>query len=313
MVVLATTLAGARAAHSAPAAQASAPSAVAATPRGCELKALKKATRQQATRCAKATEDRLYQSERNLERVVRDRALFKAQIRDLRKDRVRIGAQLRALRARWAVTARENFKTGSPTSVASIVSTSNAEDLLEKLVTSQYLAERDRELLRDLNGLDRAWAAATETLGTSERRLAAAERRAKLELDQAQKLSDDWLNTLEVLRARNITIPRQTGQTGGGGGVATGGGGGLCDLSGVPVAARELIMRESGGNPYADNPTSTAFGLGQLLLDNRVRFLGDDYATTDCGRQYDAFSQYALGRYGSFENAWAFWQSHHYY
>jgi hypothetical protein len=35
--------------------------------------------------------------------------------------------------------------------------------------------------------------------------------------------------------------------------------------------------------PTADNPTSTACGLGQLLLGNRILYLGQDYATTDHG------------------------------
>jgi len=303
---VATTLAGARSARSAPGDPAT-PLEAAAAPRGCGPNAVKKASRQEATRCAEAAKKRLFQSERALNEVVRDRRFLTAQIREYKRLRIRLADQRQALRQIWGATAREHFMTGSPTSVASIVSTSDANDLLEKLVTSQYLAERDHDRLRDLNGLERASEVASDALSRSERKLATLEAQLRAKLGQAQKLSNDWLKTLEVLRTRNITIPRDTG------GVVGGGGGGLCALAGVPDAARQIIMKESGGNPYADNPSSTAFGLGQLLLDNRIRLMGDDYASTDCGKQYAAFKQYTLSRYGTFENAWAFWSAHHYY
>jgi peptidoglycan hydrolase CwlO-like protein len=88
---------------------------------------------------------------------------------------------------------------------------------------------------------------------------------------------------------------------------------GRCDLSGTSSAERWIIMHESGGDPTADNPSSTAFGLGQLLLGNRILYLGGDYATTDCGKQLAAFRTYVRDRYGTAEAAQAFWQSHGWY
>ena len=88
---------------------------------------------------------------------------------------------------------------------------------------------------------------------------------------------------------------------------------GRCDLSGTSAAERWIIMHESSGYPTADNPTSTAFGLGQLLLGNRILYLGEDYATTDCGKQLTAFRTYVRERYGTAETAQAFWQSHGWY
>jgi septal ring factor EnvC (AmiA/AmiB activator) len=90
-------------------------------------------------------------------------------------------------------------------------------------------------------------------------------------------------------------------------------GGGTCDLSGTSDAERWIIMRESGGRPTADNPTSTAYGLGQLILANRIRHLGDDYATTDCGKQLAAFRAYVADAYGNAEAAMAFWQANGWY
>jgi septal ring factor EnvC (AmiA/AmiB activator) len=88
---------------------------------------------------------------------------------------------------------------------------------------------------------------------------------------------------------------------------------GRCDLSGTSAAERWIIMHESGGDPTADNPSSTAFGLGQLLLGNRILYLGKDYATTDCGKQLAAFRTYVRERYGTAEAAQAFWQAHGWY
>jgi hypothetical protein len=92
-----------------------------------------------------------------------------------------------------------------------------------------------------------------------------------------------------------------------------GGSGRRCDLSGTSAAERWIIMRESSGDPTADNPTSTAFGLGQLLLGNRILYLGRQYATTDCGRQLWAFRAYVRDRYGTAERAKAFWQANGWY
>jgi hypothetical protein len=92
-----------------------------------------------------------------------------------------------------------------------------------------------------------------------------------------------------------------------------GGSGGRCDLSGTSAAEHWIIMRESSGDPTADNPTSTAFGLGQLLLGNRILYLGRDYATTDCGRQLWAFRAYVRDRYGTAERAMAFWRANGWY
>lgn len=78
-----------------------------------------------------------------------------------------------------------------------------------------------------------------------------------------------------------------------------------CDLSGLPASARSIIMAESGGDPTAKNPQSTAFGLGQLLIANR-RALMSNPGSTDCGDQIAAFKKYVGGRYGSFDKALAF-------
>lgn len=77
---------------------------------------------------------------------------------------------------------------------------------------------------------------------------------------------------------------------------------------GVPHWSRDanlafIISHESGFNPRADNPTSTAYGLFQMLTERS----SDPYTQTLNGVRY------IQGRYGSPANAVAFWQSHRWY
>lgn len=95
------------------------------------------------------------------------------------------------------------------------------------------------------------------------------------------------------------------------GGAAMGGGGG-----GLSAAEQWIIGKESSGNVNADNPTSSAFGLGQLLLSNRQSYgrqLGFNPNTTDYGQQLQMMRAYISDRYGSAEAAMRFWQAHGWY
>ena len=100
-----------------------------------------------------------------------------------------------------------------------------------------------------------------------------------------------------------------------------GGGGGPVNLAGLmarglSAAEAWIIQHESGGRTTAQNPTSTAFGLGQLLIGNRQRIggiLGFSPYTTDWGQQLAMFRYYVRERYGTAENAQAFWQAHGWY
>jgi hypothetical protein len=116
---------------------------------------------------------------------------------------------------------------------------------------------------------------------------------------------------LEAERARRLAAHRAAVEMAGMGRIS--GRGWRCDLPGASPAERYIIAHESGGDPTAANPTSSAFGLGQLLLDMRLRYLGTDYATTDCGAQLTAFRAYVRDRYGTAERAQAFWQANGWY
>lgn len=82
--------------------------------------------------------------------------------------------------------------------------------------------------------------------------------------------------------------------------------------SGAELAALNWIVgKESGGNPNAQNPTSSAYGMFQ--------FLDGTWASTGIGKTSDpslqalAGMRYISSRYGSPTNAQAFWQANGWY
>ncbi|WJN62753.1 hypothetical protein [Streptomyces phage phiScoe15] len=79
------------------------------------------------------------------------------------------------------------------------------------------------------------------------------------------------------------------------------------------VALEDLWTRESGWNPTAQNPTSTAYGIAQFL-DSTWAGYGIP-KTSDPELQIRAGCRYIRARYGLPSNALAFWhgQSPHWY
>ncbi|WP_227983940.1 transglycosylase SLT domain-containing protein [Nocardia spumae] len=74
----------------------------------------------------------------------------------------------------------------------------------------------------------------------------------------------------------------------------------------------QVITHESSWNPFAINPESGAYGLGQALPPEKMASHGADWMfnpVTQIRWTYD----YMVERYGSPDGAWAFWQSHHWY
>ncbi|HEY0254044.1 MAG TPA: hypothetical protein VGC41_21090 [Kofleriaceae bacterium] len=85
------------------------------------------------------------------------------------------------------------------------------------------------------------------------------------------------------------------------------------NMNQLSSSERYIISHESGGSTTAKNPSSTAFGLGQLLIGNRRHYLGANANTTDPSLQLKAFRGYVKDRYGTADHAAAFWKSHHWY
>jgi hypothetical protein len=79
------------------------------------------------------------------------------------------------------------------------------------------------------------------------------------------------------------------------------------------TALEDLWTRESGWNPHAKNPTSTAYGIAQFLDDTWAGY--GISKTSDARLQVKAGLRYIAARYGTPSNALAFWlrQSPHWY
>jgi hypothetical protein len=105
-----------------------------------------------------------------------------------------------------------------------------------------------------------------------------------------------------------------------GGGLVGGG-----DTGALSRAEKWIIRHEAGGlnNVRANNPTSSAFGLGQLLEANRVKYarqlgfpVGIEYGdtgTTNKDHQIAMMREYIHERYGSAPAAVRFWKAHGWY
>ena len=236
--------------------------------------------------------------------------------------------------ARLAEQVRGAYMTGAVSGLAVVVQASDLRDLLERAVTLSYVIAADQDVLRRLELARRRAAQLHEAMVAAERARAVAEAAVRGQLDELERVRAvrqqvkrkldarvaDLAGAAGSLRARSAELRRLIRQeelarrraTRARAGPA-GGSGRRCDLSGTSAAEHWIIMRESSADPTADNPTSTAFGLGQLLLGNRILYLGRDYATTDCGRQLWAFRAYVGDRYGSAERAMAFWRANGWY
>jgi septal ring factor EnvC (AmiA/AmiB activator) len=215
--------------------------------------------------------------------------------------------------------ARGIYIGGDPAGLAALVQSGKADQLMGQVAILDHLAKESNDSLADLIVAQQDYTLARSILAEAEVDARKAGAVISRKIDQALELRDlrvqakdaldDKIRALEgeagVLR---VTLQqrqqRQAGQVRGGG---------KCDLSGTSDAEYFIIMKESGGDPTADNPRSTAFGLGQLLIDGRRHYLGANADTTDCALQLQAFRGYVRDRYGTAENARAFWVSHGWY
>jgi septal ring factor EnvC (AmiA/AmiB activator) len=235
---------------------------------------------------------------------------------------------------RLAEQVRGAYMTGRVTGLAVVVQATDLRDLMERAVTLSYVISADQDTLRRLELARRRAAQLHDGMVRAEQARAAAEARVRGQVGelervravrrQARQRMDARVARLAgaaaALRSRSAELRRLIRQeelarrrAAAARRGPAGGSGRRCDLSGTSAAERWIILRESGGDPTADNPASTAFGLGQLLLGNRILYLGRDYASTDCGRQLWAFRAYVRDRYGTAQRAKAFWQANGWY
>jgi septal ring factor EnvC (AmiA/AmiB activator) len=241
-------------------------------------------------------------------------------------------ARVRATQARLAEQARAAYMTGQVAGLAAVVDADSLTDLLERTATLNFVVSGNQDLLGQLQLERRQAALLHDSMVAAERERQAASAQVAGEVRDLERVRSVRLRakraldarvarlagSAAALRAHSAELRRlirqeelaRAAQRRAG---PAAGSGRRCDLSGTSAAEHWIIMHESGGDPTADNPTSTAFGLGQLLLGNRILYLGKDYATTDCGKQLGAFRAYVRDRYGTAEAAKAFWQANGWY
>jgi septal ring factor EnvC (AmiA/AmiB activator) len=215
--------------------------------------------------------------------------------------------------------ARGIYMAGDPAGLSALVRNDQVDQLLSQVTMLDHLARESNESLADLVVAQQDYALAKQALAEAERDASRAEVVIGKKIAEAVELRDLRLQAKEKLDAKirqlqgTEAVLRLTQQQRQQRQASLVRGGGKCDLSGTSDAEYFIIMHESGGDPTADNPTSTAFGLGQLLLDLRRRYLGANADTIDCGLQLMAFRSYVRERYGTAENAKAFWLAHSWY
>ena len=73
-----------------------------------------------------------------------------------------------------------------------------------------------------------------------------------------------------------------------------------------------IINHESGWNPRAQNPSSSAYGIGQALPPSKMASFGSDYMTNPI-TQLKWMKSYVNGRYGGINGAYRWWKSHNWY
>jgi septal ring factor EnvC (AmiA/AmiB activator) len=240
--------------------------------------------------------------------------------------------------ARLAWQIRRAYMTGGVSGLAVVVQATDLRDLMERAVTLSYVIRADQDVLGRLELARRRSVRLHDAMVKAEQARAAAEAKVRRQVgelervravrQQAKQKMDARVARLagaaaalrsrsaelrRLIRQEELARQRAAAARAGDGRPPAGGSGRRCDLSGTSAAERWIILHESGGDPTADNPTSTAFGLGQLLLGNRILYLGRGYATTDCGRQLWAFRAYVRDRYGTAARARAFWQANGWY
>jgi peptidoglycan hydrolase CwlO-like protein len=261
----------------------------------------------------------LDQAENELAAADLQRLAARAERAQAKTAMARASEQLQQLRKVVGNEARGMYISGSPTGLAALVEQDDANALLDQIATLDQLARANNDAITNMVVRQKEYATAQVALTSAEAQINASQAEIAKKIQEATELRNVRADAKDALDAKISDLQgqeavlqntRQQAAANQSGQRRTGT---KCDLSGASDAEYWIIMRESGGDPTADNPRSTAFGLGQLLLDLRQRLLGADYDTIDCAKQLYAFRSYVKERYGTAENAKAFWEAHGWY
>jgi septal ring factor EnvC (AmiA/AmiB activator) len=261
----------------------------------------------------------LNQAENELAAADLQRLAARAERAQARNAMSRSAQQLQQLRKVVGDEARGMYMSGSPSGLAALVEQDDVKNLLDQIATLDQLAKANNDAITNMVIRQKEYVTAQAALVKAEQEIDRSQAEIKKKIEQATQLRDVRAKAKEALDAKiagllgQEAVLRNTQQQTAASQSGQRRTGTKCDLSGTSDAEYWIIMHESGGDPTAANPSSTAFGLGQLLLDLRQRLLGADYDTIDCGKQLYAFRAYVKERYGTAENAKAFWIAHGWY
>ena len=287
-----------------------------------KIKATLKDSKADLTKLQKALDNAngaLNQAENELAAADLQRLAARAERAQARTAMATSARQLQQLRKVVGDEARGMYMSGSPSGLAALVEQNDAKDLLDQIATLDQLAKANNDAITNMVIRQREYVTAQAALVKAEREIDQSQAEIRKKIQQATELRDVRAQAKEALDSKiasllgEAAVLRNTQQQTAANQSGQRRTGTKCDLSGTSDAEFWIIMRESGGDPTAANPSSTAFGLGQLLLDLRQRLLGADYDTIDCGKQLSAFRAYVKERYGTAENAKAFWIAHGWY
>jgi len=261
----------------------------------------------------------LNQAENELAAADLQRLAARAERAQASRAMIRAAARLVLLRRAVGNEARGMYMAGSPTGLAALVQQDDARELLDQIATLDQLARANNDAITNMVIVQKEYVTAQAALTRAGQQIDRSQAQIRKKIREATELRDVRARAKEALDVRirrlegEAAVLRNTQQQTAANQAGQRRTGTKCDLSGASDAEYWIIMRESGGDPTAANPSSTAFGLGQLLLDLRQRLLGADYDTIDCSKQLWAFRQYVQERYGTAENAKAFWLGHGWY
>jgi peptidoglycan hydrolase CwlO-like protein len=287
-----------------------------------KIKATLKDAKADLPKLQKALDDAssaLDQAENELATADLQRLAARAEKAQAKTAMARAADQLQQLRKVVGDEARSMYMSGSPTGLTALVEQDDASALLDQIATLDQLARANNDAITNMVVRQKEYATAQVALTRAEAQINASQAEIAKKIQEATDLRNVRATAKEALDAKisglqgQAAVLQNTQQQTAANQAGQRRTGTKCDLSGTSDAEYWIIMHESGGDPTADNPRSTAFGLGQLLLDLRQRLLGADYATIDCAKQLYAFRAYVKERYGTAENAKAFWLAHGWY
>jgi hypothetical protein len=204
---------------------------------------------------------------------------------------------------------------------SSINDPQHAQDIIDQINAqkSQALLNAWNTYMSRLDNQHQQYVAGQQfdaTQAQNQRQFDASQSQNQNQFDATQAFNKYQLDQTNAYKAGAAGF--NNGSGGGGGTAAFNTNLAAANKQGVPAADNAaltwLVQHESGFNPNAKNPTSTAYGYGQFLTATRRQYEKETgLSYNDPVGQLVMMDQYVKDRYGSAANAVKFWQKNHWY